>query len=131
MHTIKNTNDEVRRLAVNLGHPPIEISERDNQQIKEVAEITAILNGSLPGKDMMNRLRLDQNDICFDSTGPSVVKCGRTRHIVKKVLKWTNEPVAVKRIPQFPALEANAVRQFWSHAAIANYLKDCNYILKL
>ncbi|KAF0527640.1 kinase-like protein [Gigaspora margarita] len=55
---------------------------------------------------------------------------GSRNHVIKKILKATQETVAIKEIGKFDTRDEETERQFWSEVAINDYLKDCKYILK-
>ena|SRR5436190_21117397 len=95
-------------------------------------EITCILNGAQVSKSLIVQCTKSENDIQNHSQKRQKRIRGITGHVTKKILRVTQEDVAVKEIREnFDPQNDITERQFWSSVAIADYLNDCRYILKL
>ncbi|RIA84202.1 kinase-like domain-containing protein [Glomus cerebriforme] len=92
-------------------------------------EITCLLNGAQASKVLMMQFTKSDNNIQEDRSQKRIIR-GSRKHVIRKILKSTREDVAEKEIGIFNPREDETERQFWSEVAIADYLKDCKYILK-
>lgn len=93
-------------------------------------EVTALLKGAHASRNLMMSLTLP-SDAVQNLKGKKCVIRGSRNHVFKKILKESQEIVAKKEIGQFSTRNQDMERQFWSEVAIADYLKECKYILKL
>jgi hypothetical protein len=121
------TQKLILTLAINIiANPPLSPLPIPDQQMWE---ITCLLNGAQASKSLMVQFTKSENDI---QDYPDQKRAGSTEHVIKKILKATQEDVAVKELKaNFDPQDEVTERQFWSLVAIADYLKDCRYILKL
>ena len=122
------THNLILSLVVNISKrdipPPLPIPE-------QMWEITCLLSGAQASKSLMVQFTKSVTDIQEDRGQKRIVR-GSRNHVIKKILKATREEVAEKEIAaKFDPRDDKTERQFWSLIAIADYLKDCKYILKL
>ena len=98
---------------------------------QQMWEITCLIQGAQASRKLMKHLTKFDKDIQEDR---SRIARGSKKKVIKKILKATQEDVAEKELEK-PFVKFNQnekwERQFWSLVAIADYLKDCKYILKL
>jgi hypothetical protein len=124
------TQNLVLSLVVNISKrnvPPPLLPIPEQQML----EITCLLSGAQASKSLMVQFTKSVNDIQEDRSQKRIIR-GSNGHVIKKILKATREDVAEKEIiAKFDPRDDKTERQFWSLVAIADYLKDCKYILKL
>lgn len=100
---------------------------------QQMWEITCLIQGAQASRKLMKQLTKSDKDIQEDRS--RIVRGSGKRKVIKKILKATQEDVADKEL-DIPLVKFNQhnekrERQLWSLVAIADYLKDCKYILKL
>ncbi|CAG8664421.1 24399_t:CDS:2, partial [Gigaspora margarita] len=94
---------------------------------QKIWEITGLLNGAQASQGLMKQFKKSPKEI--EDYHKQVIR-GSRNHVIKKILKATQETVAIKEIGKFDTRNEETERQFWSEVAINDYLKDCKYILK-
>ncbi|CAG8675001.1 26072_t:CDS:2 [Dentiscutata erythropus] len=88
-------------------------------------EIAALLSGANVSQALISRTFIDERDIC-DEPNINQIR-GSQGHVIRKL--YRQESVAEKKIGQLS--NETEFRNFWSQVAIAEFLRDSQYIAKL